>query len=221
MKNQSITTALRKGIVNLLIIGTSLMVMSFRNIGPTPNTYQIISSKISIEGTGKFSQMKLNAGNCNVEGQFSTDSDLLEDIKDLRFSIPIDQINARTQQDAEMIKTLFKNKNCNEITFNQKSLMVLPIMKMVHMIGEIKIGNEKHAVPMQMQYLANEDGSITLYGRQFVKLSEFGIILPNTKPTDVEEEITINISIQLNKPLPNFAKLIIPTFLQKESGNNL
>ncbi len=74
---------------------------------------------------------------------------------------------------------------------------------------------------MQMQFVPNEDGTITLYSKQFIKLCEFGITLPNAKSTDVEQEITLNVSLTLTKSLPDFVKVIKPNFYKKESGNNL
>ena len=207
MKNQSINAAFRKGILNLLIIGISLMVMSFKNADPKANTYQIVSSKIVIEGTGKINDWKMQVDNSKFEGNFISAENQLEDIQGFRFSFPIIQSQPSNQLGGEAIMTSLLDKNCGEITFNQKSLMILPIMKMIHLVGEIKIGKDTHNVPMQMQYVLNEDGSMMLYGKQFIKLSEFGITLPNVKSTDREEEITINITIKLAKQQAVFAKL--------------
>ena len=85
--------------------------------------------------------------------------------------------------------------------------MILPIMKSIHLVGEIKIGNKTQQVPMHMQYLLNNDGSITVYGKQFVKLSEFGINVTNAKPADMAEEVTINIVLELVKEQTIVAKI--------------
>lgn len=199
MKNQSINVAFGKGIVNLLIIGMSLTVMSFKSSEPIGNTYQIVSSKIVIEGTGKINDWKMQVDSSKFEGNFISAENQLEDIQGFRFSFPVNQSQPSNQLGGEIIKSSLLDKNCGEITFNQKSLMILPIMQMIHLVGEIKIGKDTHNVPMQMQYILNEDGSMMLYGKQYIKLSEFDIALPNVKPTDREEEITINITIKLAK----------------------
>ncbi|MGF1923040.1 MAG: YceI family protein [Bacteroidia bacterium] len=199
MKNQSITTAVKKVTVRLVVILASLMVMSFINTDSTSNYYQIISSRVFIEGSGKINDWKLPIDTFNCKGNFIAKSGVLEDITDLQFTFPISKINTTSAQNAEELKTSFSNKNCSEISFSQKSLMILPIMKVVHLVGELKIGTDVHAVPMQMQYNVNADGSISLNAKQYLKLSEFGIKLANVKAGDVEEEVTINIALNLKK----------------------
>lgn len=49
MKNQSIITTFKRGIVTFLIIGTSSMIMSLKTITPNANTYEIVSSQIFFE----------------------------------------------------------------------------------------------------------------------------------------------------------------------------
>lgn len=199
MKNRQLSFLSKTIIANCLAIVCSLLSMSFTSKTPLTNTYQIVSSKIFIAGNGKINNWMLQVDSSKCEGNFITDGGELEDIGGLRFAFPVQQISSTNPYVAETLKSCFTGKDCNEITFTQKSLMILPIMKTVHMIGEIKIGKGAHNVPMQMQYIINQDQSITLYAKQFVKLSEFGISLPNIKPGDIEEEVTINIALNLKK----------------------
>lgn len=191
----------------MFIVGISLMMMSFVNPKPVINSYQIISSKVYIAGGGKTKNWKLAVDTSKFAGNFITDGEQLEDIKGFNFSFPIQNLNATNQQGAEILKSTFQDKNCGEITFSQKNIMILPMMKSIHLIGEIKIGNKIHQVPMQMQYLLNNDGSITVYGKQFVKLSEFDINIKKVKPAYMTEELTINIVLELAKEHVIVAKL--------------
>lgn len=201
MKNQGITSAFKKGLLNTLIIGVSLMGMSFINPKPAANTYQIVSSSIFIAGNGQVNDWKLTVETSKFEGNFITEGNQLEDINGFRFSFPIPKSTTSNQQGAEVLKNSLQNINCGEITFSQKQIMILPIMKSIHLVGEIKIGNNTHAVPMHMQYITQEDGTMMVYGKQFVRLSEFGINLPK------DEEVTINIALKLTKQQPVIAKI--------------
>lgn len=208
MKNKSIISAFKKNILKIFIIGTSLMVMSFINPKPVANSYQIVSSKVYIAGGGKTNNWKLAVDNSKFDGNFITDGgEQLEDIRGFSFSFPIQNLNTANQLGAEILKNSFQDKNCGEITFSQKNIMILPIMKSIHLVGEITIGNKTNAVPMHMQYLLNKDGSITVYGKQFVKLTEFGINLTNAKPADMAGEVTINIVLELVKEQIIVAKI--------------
>lgn len=207
MKNQTITSASKTAIVYLSIICICLLGMSFVNKKPIANTYQIVSSKFSITSAGKTNNLQLQIENSNCDGKFIAEDSQLEDISDLHFSFSTDQIIADNQPLAQALKLALKEKNCTEISFTQKKLMILPLMKMAHVLGEIKIGDGTHTVPMQMQYIVDEEGNITLYAKQYIRLSEFGIILPKAKSKDLEEEITINLTLKLAKQQTNFASL--------------
>lgn len=206
MKNKSIS-AFKKNILKIFIIGTSLMIMSFVNPKSATNSYQIVTSKVYIAGGGKNNNWKLAVDNSKFDGNFITDGEQLEDIRGFSFSFPIQNLNTANQLGAEVLKNSFQDKNCGEITFSQKNIMILPIMKSIHLVGEIKIGNKTQQVPMHMQYLLNNDGSITVYGKQFVKLSEFGINVTNAKPADMAGEVTINIVLELVKEQIIVAKI--------------
>ena len=207
MKSQRNTTSFGKMLIIFLTTGMSLTFMSFTRTEPALDTYKIVSSKIVMEGTGKISDWKMQVDSSKFDGSFITEGDQLEDIKGFHFSFALANCNSSNPLVEETIKSAILSKNCNEIIFNQKSLMILPIMKMIHLIGEMKIGKDSYSVSMQMQYLLNEDGSIIVSGKQHVALSEFGIRLANVKLTDANEEITINISLKLAKQQPLLAKV--------------
>lgn len=206
MKNKYITTVFIKGLLHIFIIGTSLMAMSFVNPKTEVNTYQIVSSKIFIASNDKSSDWKLTVNTSKFEGNFIIDGEQLEDIKDFRFSFPLTNSKTENQEATKNLKTSVEHINCGEITFSQKKIMILPIMKSIHIVGEIKIGNHTYTVPMQMQYSTNEDGSMVVYGKQFIKQSDLGISAPIVKPEEFEEELTINITLKLAKSNPILAK---------------
>lgn len=207
MINQNIISTSRTVIVYFSVICICLLGMSFVNKKSIANTYQIVSANFFISGSENVNSLKLQIENSNCEGKFIIEDRQLENISDLNFSFSTHQIIADNQPLAEALKVALKEKNCNEISFTQKQLMILPVMKMVHLLGEIKIGNETHTVPMQIHYTIEEDGSMILHAKQFIKLSEFGIVLPKIKSSKAVQEITINIALKLTKEPANFASL--------------
>jgi hypothetical protein len=184
--------------LNLLIVTIGMMMISFVSKA-SENNKHVVDSKSSIDGSTKNNEWKLNISSDNCFGSFMMNDNELSTIKDLRFNFSVNQLQASNEQAAADLNKALKDKNVNEVQFTQNHIMILPIMKMAHVIGELKIGDQVHTVPMQMSYTVNEDGSISLNGKQFIKLSAFGIFLPNTKPGDREEEVTINIAINLEK----------------------
>ncbi|MFD0941068.1 hypothetical protein [Pedobacter boryungensis] len=185
-------------ILSLVIITIGMMMMSFVS-APTESNYHVASSNAFISGSAKSDQWKVNIKSANCKGVFTIEDNELSDIQNLSLGFTLDQLQSASVQSAESLITSLKGKNCEEIEFKQQRVMILPIMKMIHMIGEVKIGDRVNSVPMQMSTEANEDGSITLNAKQFVKLSSFGISLPNTKPGDAAEEVIINVSLKLEK----------------------
>ena len=116
-----------------------MMIMSFINPKPIINSYQIVSSKVYIAGGGKTNNWKLPVDTPKFDGNFITDGEQLEDIRGFSFSFPIQNLNTANQLGAEVLKNSFQDKNCGEITFSKKNIMILPIMKSIHLVGEIKI----------------------------------------------------------------------------------
>ncbi len=198
MKNRNISV-FKKNLLKMFVVLTCLMMMSFINFKPIANSYHIVSSKVYLAGGGKTNNWKLTVDTSKFNGNFITEGEQLEDISGFNFSFPLQNLNTTNQLGAEILKKSFHDKNYGEITFNQKDIMILPMMKSIHLVGEIKIRNKTQQVPMHMQYLLNDDGSITVYGKQFVKLSEFDINVKKAKPADMAEEVTINIVLELAK----------------------
>jgi hypothetical protein len=182
--------------LNLLIATIGMMMISFAS--KADNKDRVLKSN-SAKDNAKSNEWKLNIGSTNCNGNFIMNDSELSDIKGLSFNFSANQLEAANEKAAANLDASLKNKNVEEITFTQKHIMILPLMKMAHVLGELKIGDQIHTVPMQMSYVVNEDGSISLNGKQYIKLSAFGITLPNTKAGDREEEVTINIAIKLEK----------------------
>lgn len=199
MKTQIINTRFGKGLLHFLIILTSLMAMSFVTTNESANSYKVASSKVYFEGIGKNIEWKLQAESTLFDAKFTTNGDQLEEITNMSFSIPIDQLHSTDPQIEESIKKLFKDSECTEVVFTQSKSMILPIMKMIHMVGELKAGSVKQIVPMQMQYTVNTDGSIDLIAKQFLSKSMLGTSLSNAKKGSVNEEVSLNFVLNLKK----------------------
>ncbi|MCY1536864.1 hypothetical protein D9M68_723360 [compost metagenome] len=83
--------------------------------------------------------------------------------------------------------------------FVQKRVMILPTMRMVHIIGELKLINSTQIVPIQLQYTQETDQQLHFKGKQIIRLSEFGIKDNHIDAASRADEITINIEFTLTK----------------------
>ena len=199
MKTQIINTRCGKGLLHFVIILTSLMVMSFVNTKESSNSYQIVNSKFYFQGAGKNIDWKLQAKSSSFDANFTINGDQLEDITNMNFSIPVNQLYSTNPQIEESIEKLFKDSKCSEVVFTQTRSMILPTMKMIHLVGEITAGNVKQIVPIQMQYTVNADGSIDLIAKQFLNKSILGSSLAKVKKGNLNEEISLNFVLNLKK----------------------
>jgi hypothetical protein len=183
----------------LFIICLGASSISLINIAPQKSDYLIIDPKITLTGSDGSKDWNAVLDSFNFTAKFITNEGELDNISDFQFTLPVNQIHIDQCKTGGLIKEAILNSNCREIIFSQKNLMILPIMKMVHIIGDIKMMNSIHSVPMQMQYVIDKDQNIKVVAKQFIRLSEFGIILPNVGVGTVEDEMTINIEFTLLK----------------------
>ncbi|MDT4840000.1 hypothetical protein FQZ97_738060 [compost metagenome] len=90
--------------------------------------------------------------------------------------------------------------NGKRIAFEQKRVMILPTMGMVHFVGVLDIDGVKNTTNFQLSFVVNEDESIHIKGTKKIKLSDFtkeavytaDIINPN-------DEVTLDVNLLLKQ----------------------
>ncbi|MGF1923610.1 MAG: hypothetical protein ACQUHE_05485 [Bacteroidia bacterium] len=99
------------------------------------------------------------------EGSYLIKDGQLDEIYKLKLILP-----------STMFDSLGRNKN---VSFEQKCVMILPIMGMVHFVGIVDIDGIKGTTSFQLSYKVGADQSITFSGNKSLKLKELAEGMPN------------------------------------------
>lgn len=195
MKNFTTFELARTGLISLFGIGGLIFAVAF--MGPSNHTtlYRSMNSNISIFNPGEESDAKVEASTFACDADLTFEEGKLTDISSFNFAIPINEFKSNDEQLELTIQNLFRNRH-GEVTFKQQRVMVLPIMKMMHLVGELTIANATRPFSFQFAYEINKDQTLTIKGKQTVNLTEFGILLPNLIRGN-KNEIDLNFDLKM------------------------
>ena len=197
MKHYSNFVLNRTVLIGLFALGGLIFAVAFVNNSNETFAYKSFDSKISITSTNMDIDSKIEASNFVCEADFLVDGDQVLDISSFRFSVPIVQFKPDHQKVETAIQQLFKSSDGTSINFVQQRVMVLPTMKMIHLIGEISIANVKQHIAFQLAYDLNKNKELILKGKQFIRLSDFGIVIPQDLLGKIKNEFSINLNIKM------------------------
>ncbi len=131
------------------------------------------------------------AGQC--EGQLIIKDGHLEDIKNLKFNIPHAILKSIDKD------SILFDKN---VSFEQNRVMVLPLMGMIHLIGELNIDGVKTMADFQLSYTINEDKSISLKGSKLIKSIELKAFNPESLDlTKVKDDLKLDVDFKINSQM--------------------
>jgi hypothetical protein len=203
MKNSNFTATCSRTLLTFLTLNLGFLTLSFTPvvIDPLDEIYYITKSKISFLGKTEKKDWQVETTAVDCSGMFTTKEGELESISGFCFKVPINQvIKAISQADSARCRALQKS-NLTEITFVQRRIMILPIMKMVHIIYDVKALGYTSTIPIQLQvaYIQGTNGQILLKGKQVVLLSELGIRLEQVDGDAKIDEVTIEIDFTVAK----------------------
>lgn len=166
-------------IFSIALINTSKEILYFKSV----NSNVIFESSTS----------KLEATSFNCTANFVVEENNLVDVSDFQFTIPIDQFTSENKQLEFAVKNLSGSAHNNEVKFVQKQVMVLPIMKMIHLIGYIN--NEP--IALQLAYEINANNELLIKGKQNFRLSDFGIKIPIDLQGAVKNEFDLKLNFRM------------------------
>jgi len=196
MKNLSTFAMSRIGLVSLFSLCVIILSISFISISDEPGHFRSINSSISLTNFLNASGSK-SVSKISCEANFSFEDGELMDISAFQFDIPTDQFNGNQQQMASAVENLFRANHVDNIRFVQEKVMVLPRMKMIHLIGTIKIGSVNQPIAFQFAYTINRDQSLSITGKQAINLNDFGIKIPTELKDVIKNEININLDLKM------------------------
>lgn len=99
----------------------------------------------------------------NAEGNFTIKDGLLDDISAFKLKMPI--INSNLPE-AETLTN-------DSIGFELTHVMVLPTMRLIHIVGMLDVGGVSSRTEMDFSFTVNEDQSISLFGTKSIKLKDY------------------------------------------------
>lgn len=185
------------GQIMALIIALNITVLTTN--AQAQGHYKVLAgSQIKVDGTSNLHDWSM------VAGTFTVDATIADDVKDvnsLSFTLPVKNLKSKEKlMDTRAYKSL-KAEQHDKITFKLTSATVVPQQKIIKSVGSLTIAGTTREVPVQVNYVENADGSITLTGSKKFKMSEFKIDPPSFMmgALKVGDEITVNLNLKLKK----------------------
>lgn len=202
MKKSNIFAISRMGIICLfavLIVGSYV---AFTDVFKE-ETYRsdINESSVYLSGHTDAQEWKMKVNSFTSQASFIVENQELQEVVDLHFKLPTDLVKTENSQLEAAILEVLSFNNCNEISFDQRNQMVLPLMKMIHLVGNLNIANRSIPVSLPVGYVINSDQSISLKGTKSIKFNEYGINVPShlLDAVSADHEILIDFNLVLRK----------------------
>ncbi len=169
MKNLNINTVVFIKLFSLTLVLSVLTIVQnasaqlfFANFGGS-------QVKISnIKNNGQFAPI---TNQLSCEGKFMMINGELQYLNALKFNLSINLKN----KDLALISNDSSNtlQPNNEINFELTHSMVLPELNMIHAIGYLAIQGVKTRVYFHLNYMENDNETITIMGKRAIKLSDY------------------------------------------------
>lgn len=207
MKNLSTFAISRMMLIALFALGGFIFSIALITTDDEVRLFKSIDSYLSLKNST--SESKLVGKIYNSNASFLIEDNKIVSINGLKFDILINQLVSGDAAFQEVSRNLFAAYHATSVIFTQEKVMVLPTMKMIHVIGEVSIGNFSRPVALQLTY-TYKDQVIHIKGKQSLLLSEYGIAIPLDKQYLIDDELVMDIDLKLVderllNPTSNFA----------------
>lgn len=119
--------------------------------------------KVAIDSIKNNFTALANSSDLNAEANFTIRNGSLEEVNAFRMELPL------SKNQFSLDSTL----NNEKIGFKLTHVMVLPMMRLVHIVGMLNVGGVSNRAELDFSFLVNEDESITFFGAKSIKLSDY------------------------------------------------
>lgn len=169
----------KTGLFSMLLLMIVVICISFVKTTEEEIYYKSYDrSKLTVEGTSTIGNWSLTSLNFACNGYFSLEKGALQELSQLSFTLPVNELKAENPLMNDAIDELFKHNGVTQISFKQTNAMVLSVMKMTNVIGELQIGGKSNRIALQLHHVVNKDQSLTFRGTQYIKLSDYQFKMP-------------------------------------------
>lgn len=202
MKKSNLFAISRMGIICLFAVAVIGSYAAFTDVFKEEVYHSNLNeSSVYLSGSSDAKEWKMKVNGFTCQARFVVENQELQEVVDLNFKLPVDLEKTENSELEAAVLEVFAFNNCNEISFDQRNQMVLPIMKMIHLVGNLNIANRSIPISLPMSYVVNNDQSISLKGSKSIKLNEYGLNVPThlLSVVNVNHEVTIDFNLLLRK----------------------
>ncbi|RZK40979.1 MAG: hypothetical protein EOO90_12880 [Pedobacter sp.] len=204
MKRFSTFAISRTGIVTLLSLGLIVFSISFVSIQDKGKRFESINSSFSLLSPAFTSAESVTSNAVNANAEFTFDDGELSDISDFQFSVPLGMFKSSDVEAEQAVQKIFKTIDKEDLTFVQQRVMILPTMKMIHLVGEISIANIQKPISFQLAYL-HENQVLKIKGKQTIRLNELGINIPSELRSIIKNEFDLQFDLRMVESGPKIS----------------
>ena len=197
MKNLRKFAICRASIISIIAIAIILFSISSIDKAKRNVVFEVVESKVSISGTENSKRWKIEAKSITCFGRFEAKDQELLTIFGLSFTLPINNLRSDNHQLESTVHEIFRKNNFNELVFKQQFSMILPIMKKIHVIGQLSILNGTYTIPLDVDYELSNDQILRIKGKKIISLRQNGIKLPDYIVGIIDDEIELEIDFLL------------------------
>jgi len=157
-------------------------------------------SQVKISGSKNNVQFAPITKRFSCEGKFTMINGELEYLDALKFNLPI---NLKNKEEVVINAAVLNTAQPkNDINFELTHSMVLPELNMIHAIGYLAIQGVKTRVDFHLDYIENNNETITVMGKRLIKLSDYKkypiSIFANEQAQDI---IQLDLKLVIKSPV--------------------
>ncbi|RYE58132.1 MAG: hypothetical protein EOP48_04240 [Sphingobacteriales bacterium] len=197
MKNSAKFAISRASLLSIISVAVILFAISSIDRKKESLVFEVSESRISISGSGHSNKWKMEANSVNCLGEFEISDHQLLTITGFGFTLPINRLKSDDHQLESTVNDVFRKNSCDQLVFKQKISMVLPIMKKIHVIGELDMLNGKNTLPLEVSYELNADQTLRIKCKQTINLSQYGVKVPAHLVGIINDEVELELDVLL------------------------
>lgn len=186
--------------IKLLSLTLALILLTgFQKLSAQLFFANLEGSQVKISGSKNNMQFAPVTNHFACEGKFTMINGELQNLNALKFNLSLN-LNNKHQV---LINTVVLNTDQpnNNINFELTHSMVLPELNLIHVIGHLDIQGVKTRVDFRLDYIENNNETITVMGKRLIKLSDYKknpiSIFADTKTQDI---IQLDLKLVIKNP---------------------
>ncbi len=181
----------------------TLFVVMAVSVNAAAQTYNLQSYQMKISGSSNVHDWTMKAQNAKCNANFVLNGANVADLSALEFSMPVKGLKSEHDLMDERAYTTLKNEKAPNISFKLTSGEVAPQGGNKYLIkatGNLTIGGVTRGIVITTNGVLNSDKSISVTGKQKIKMSEFGIKPPTFMlgAMKVGDEVTVDFNMKFN-----------------------